>query len=325
MFVAVACANSQRLRCVSIFDLDRILGSRAGRKFKGRAHAIRGHQVGSGSGRGEGRQPQQGGGRRGGERGVRRDRQATSPRATASPWSASAPSCRASARRAPDAARPTARRSRSTPRPSRRSPPGQGSRKPSAKTSAERFASAALCFFGYCKAMDWQNRGAEPSHGQAPHPFAGQPRRAAPLDQLAAGLLLLREESGRLDPGRGDLHLLRRHLAPDRRALEHHRALDHRHQGQGAGGQGLQPGAAAQQPRAVPARPPHVRLLRRRVQLLPPDARPHHAAVARRARHLDERGHRLPAVQRPQAQPPARGMRAWSCSTRRTCRTRPST
>ncbi len=74
--------------------------------------------------------------------------------------------------------------------------------------------------------------------------------------------------------------------------------LDHRHQGQGAGGQGLPPGAAAQQPRAVPPRPPHLRVLRRRVQLLAPDARPHHAAVARRARHLDERGHRLPPVQR---------------------------
>src|SRR4026208_1598221 len=47
-------------------------------------------------------------------------------------------------------------------------------------------------------------------------------------------------------------------------------------------------------PRAVPARPSRVRLLRRRVQLFPPRARPHPAAVAGRPRLLDERGDRLP-------------------------------
>src|SRR5207245_7179197 len=48
---------------------------------------------------------------------------------------------------------------------------------------------------------------------------------------------------------------------------------------------------------------------RRRVQLLPPDARPHHAALARRPRYLDERSDRVPALQRPQAEPPAAGVR----------------
>src|SRR5688572_23683146 len=87
----------------------------------------------------------------------------------------------------------------------------------------------------------WDLRNDEP-----PDPFAGQPRRAAPLDQLAAGLLLLREEPGRVDAGRRDFYVLRRHLARDGLALEHHRALDHRDQGQGARRERLQPRSTAE-------------------------------------------------------------------------------
>ncbi len=49
------------------------------------------------------------------------------------------------------------------------------------------------------------------------------------------------------------------------------------------------------------------------------------AAFARRARHLDERGHAPAGTATATSATACRRSAAWSCSTRRTCRTRPST
>src|SRR5262249_45121224 len=86
------------------------------------------------------------------------------------------------------------------------------------------------------------------------------------------------------------------------KAIAPPRAPNHRDKGKGSGEAPLHPGPAPQQPGAFPPRPPHLRLLRRRVQLPAPDARPHSSRVPRRDRHLDERGHGVPLVQRREAQ-----------------------
>ena len=112
----------------------------------------------------------------------------------------------------------------------------------------------------------------------------------------------------------------RRHPAHHRPAVAHRRAPDHRGEGRGADPR-LAHGAGTDQPEAVQPRPPRVRLLRPPLRVRPADARTRGAGVARRARHLDELHHRLPRLQRPQGQPPARGSAHDACCTCLTCPT----
>jgi 5-methylcytosine-specific restriction endonuclease McrA len=67
------------------------------------------------------------------------------------------------------------------------------------------------------------------------------------------------------------IFLFRRHQPRHRRTLRTRHQQHHRHPRQGAVRQGAAPDAAAVQPRTVPSRPPHLRLLRARILLAAPD------------------------------------------------------
>ena len=143
-------------------------------------------------------------------------------------------------------------------------------------------------------------------------------RPPAGVDHATEAAVHVRQRRRRLDAGRNLPRAARRHPAHHRSAVAHRGAPDHRGARRGAEPR-LAHGAGADQPEAVRPRPPRVRLLRPPFRVRPADARAHRAGVARRARHLDELHHRLPRLQRPQGQPPARGSAHDACCTCPTC------
>ncbi|VWX57132.1 hypothetical protein VARIO8X_120070 [Burkholderiales bacterium 8X] len=124
------------------------------------------------------------------------------------------------------------------------------------------------------------------------------PGAAAIVDFARASRHPLRGGRGSLGsrcPGRT---LSRRAQRGDRRAVADRGQQHHRHQGRPAD----QPFRAAPGPheqQAFLARPEHLCLLRRPLPRRRAHARAHHSLRAERHRHLDERRHRVQAVQSP--------------------------
>src|SRR5690606_28117202 len=142
-----------------------------------------------------------------------------------------------------------------------------------------------------------------------PHPAisAGPPRLGAPalarcprpgdeLDQLAGRGLSLRARSGGLDPRRSLPAHPRRHRTRHRPAQHARTASDHR-RARARASAGARSHPDAHQRRAVRARPVAVHVLRQEFRPPAADPRPRGPALARRPRHLGERGLRLLPLQ----------------------------